>query len=79
MNGDFRYTNANMNLPNYYENFQGLVGESATAAGVTPAYPAQAIRSATFTGSASGKAGGRSCRLRRRLAGDKDGQSLRSG
>jgi hypothetical protein len=26
MNGDFRYTNANMNLPNYYENFQGLDG-----------------------------------------------------
>jgi len=24
MNGDFRYTNANMNLPNYYDNFQGL-------------------------------------------------------
>jgi hypothetical protein len=55
MNGDFRYTKANMNLPNYYENFQGLVGESATAAGVTPAYPAQAIRSATFTGSATAK------------------------
>jgi hypothetical protein len=26
MNGDFRYTNANMNLPNYSENFQGLDG-----------------------------------------------------
>ncbi len=25
MNGDARYTSANMNLPNYYENFQGLV------------------------------------------------------
>ena len=24
MNGDFRYTSANMNLPNYYEDFQGL-------------------------------------------------------
>ncbi|MFZ1085484.1 MAG: hypothetical protein WAN35_11000 [Terracidiphilus sp.] len=24
MNGDFRYTKANMNLPNYYESFQGL-------------------------------------------------------
>ena len=24
MNGDIRYTNANMNMPNYYENFQGL-------------------------------------------------------
>ena len=26
MNGDFRYTKANMNLPSYYENFQGLDG-----------------------------------------------------
>ncbi len=26
MNGDVRYTNANMNLPNYYEDFQGLDG-----------------------------------------------------
>jgi hypothetical protein len=24
MNGDFRYTKANMNLPNYYDSFQGL-------------------------------------------------------
>ena len=24
MNGDVRYTSANMNLPNYYEHFQGL-------------------------------------------------------
>jgi|GEM_PF-538634 hypothetical protein len=55
MNGDFRYTSANMNLPNYYENFQGLLGESKTGTGVTPAYPAQAVRSATFTGSATAK------------------------
>ncbi len=27
MNGDFRYTSANMNLPNYYENIQGLNGQ----------------------------------------------------
>jgi hypothetical protein len=53
MNGDFNYTKANSNLPNYYENFQGLVAESATAAGVTPAYPAQAARTATFTGHAT--------------------------
>jgi len=26
MNGDFRYTNANMNLPNYYDGYQGLNG-----------------------------------------------------
>jgi hypothetical protein len=30
MNGDFRYTNANMNLPNYYENFQGLDGAASS-------------------------------------------------
>lgn len=40
MNGDVRYTNANMNLPNYYENFQGLNGT---------------VRFATFTGNASAK------------------------
>jgi hypothetical protein len=38
MNGDIRYTKANSNLPNYYENFQGLDG---------------ATRNATFTGSAT--------------------------
>jgi hypothetical protein len=26
MNGDLRYTNANMNLPNYYDSFQGWQG-----------------------------------------------------
>ena len=40
MNGDVRYTNANMNLPNYYENFEGLAGT---------------IRSVNFTGNASAK------------------------
>ncbi|MDR5729880.1 MAG: hypothetical protein RB191_20910 [Terriglobia bacterium] len=40
MNGDVRYTNANMNLPNYYENFQGLSG---------------AVRSITYTGNANAK------------------------
>jgi len=40
MNGDFRYTNANMNLPNYYDNFQGLDG---------------AARSITYTANASAK------------------------
>jgi hypothetical protein len=38
MNGDFRYTKANMNLPNYYENYQGLDG---------------AVRSTTWTGASS--------------------------
>jgi len=40
MNGDFRYTSANMNLPNYNENFQGLDG---------------AARSITYTALASAK------------------------
>jgi hypothetical protein len=40
MNGNIRYTKANMNLPNYYENFQGLDG---------------AIRSITFKGYANAK------------------------
>ena len=38
LDGDFRYTIANSNLGNYYENFQGLDGS---------------IRNATFTGSAA--------------------------
>lgn len=40
MNGDIRYTDANMNLPNYFENIQGLYGR---------------VRSTTFTGHASAK------------------------
>ncbi len=40
MNGNVRYTAANMNLPNYYENFQGLDGT---------------VRSTTYTGNASAK------------------------
>ncbi|MGD0887707.1 MAG: hypothetical protein ABR889_00520 [Acidobacteriaceae bacterium] len=55
MNGDIRFTMADTNLPNYYENWTGLDGVNATGTGVTPAYPAQAIRSATFTGNAQAK------------------------
>jgi hypothetical protein len=40
MNGDVRYTNANMNLPNYYDSYQGLNGTT---------------RSLTYTGTASAK------------------------
>jgi hypothetical protein len=40
MNGDVRYTAANMNLPAYYENFQGLSG---------------AARAVTYTANASAK------------------------
>ena len=56
MNGDIRYTNANMNLPNYYEQFQGLdfVASAAAKAGPppTPATPSYGITS-MFTGNAS--------------------------
>jgi hypothetical protein len=40
MNGDVRYTNANMNLPNYYDSYQGLNGTT---------------RSLTYTGTATAK------------------------
>jgi len=40
MNGDFRYTKANMNLPNYYDSYQGLNG---------------ATRSLTYTAVASAR------------------------
>jgi len=40
MNGDFRYTNANMNLPNYYDSYQGLNGTT---------------RSLTYTANANAK------------------------
>ena len=46
MNGNVRYTKANMNLPSYYENFQGLGKGSATAG---------ALRSQIYTGTASAK------------------------
>jgi hypothetical protein len=40
MNGDIRYTNGNMSLPNYYDSFQGLSGTT---------------RAITYTGNASAK------------------------
>ena len=40
MNGDIRYTNANMNMPNYYDSYQGLNG---------------ATRSLTYTATGSAK------------------------
>jgi hypothetical protein len=43
MNGDVRYTKANMNMPNYYENVLGLVTGSSSA-----------IRSITYNGYAAG-------------------------
>ena len=53
MNGDVRYTAANMNLPNYYENFQGLAGTT---------------RVASVYGRCKRKAGRDGCRLWHRLA-----------
>jgi hypothetical protein len=63
MNGDFRYTNANMNLPNYYDSYQGLNGTT---------------RSLTYTANAS-QACGDCGRLWHGVAGDEDVQPLRSG
>jgi hypothetical protein len=37
MNGDLRYTHANMNLPNYYESFQGLDGANRELSGAAAA------------------------------------------
>jgi len=42
MNGDFRYTSANMNLPNYYEDFQGLDGVKSSPASTSLAYTGNA-------------------------------------
>ncbi|MGC1870362.1 MAG: hypothetical protein WA700_05340 [Acidobacteriaceae bacterium] len=50
MNGNIRYTSANMNLPKYYENFQGL--DTVAASKTVPAY---AIRDITFKGNANAK------------------------
>ena len=46
MNGDARYTNANMSLPSYYDNFQGLGLASKTAG---------PLLSQTYTATASAK------------------------
>ena len=55
MNGDFRYTDANMNLPNYYDSYQGLNGTT---------------RSLTYTGNAKAHRAVVARRLWHRLAGD---------
>ena len=63
MNGDFRYTNANMNLPNYYDSFQGLT---------------KTTRSMAYMGNCKREARGGGRRLWHRLAGDEDLQPRRS-
>ena len=57
MNGDIRFTMANSNLPNYYENLTGLDG---------------AIRSSTFTGIATAQRQVLAARLWHDLAGHED-------
>jgi hypothetical protein len=52
MNGDFRYTKAKMNLPNYYDSFQGLSETAVKATKTTPA-SYYGVRSMTYTGIAS--------------------------
>jgi len=57
MNGDIRYTSANMNLPNYNEQFNGFdfVAAAAAKAGPppTPSTPSYGITSILFSGNAS--------------------------
>ena len=48
MNGDVRYTNANMNLPNYYENLQGLVGAAREYTGTASANAKREVMAADF-------------------------------
>jgi len=48
MNGDVRYTNANMNLPNYYESFQGLSGANRALAGSASASAKREVMAADY-------------------------------
>jgi hypothetical protein len=55
LNGDVRYTNANMNMPNYYDSYQGL-NETAVKTGtpaVTTGY--YGVRSLSYAGYANAK------------------------
>jgi len=48
MNGDVRYTDANMNLPNYYENLQGLVGATRELTGTASASAKREVMAADY-------------------------------
>jgi hypothetical protein len=48
MNGDFRYTNANMNLPNYYDSYQGLNGTNRSTAYTGTATARRAVVAADY-------------------------------
>jgi hypothetical protein len=54
MNGDLSYTRANMNLPNYYDSYQGLNETSVKATSTTPA-GYYGVRSLTYEGYANAK------------------------
>jgi hypothetical protein len=59
MNGNVRYTSASMNLPNYYENFQGLYSKAPSASvstsGVVTVTPGVADRELAYTAFANAK------------------------
>ncbi|MGD0734565.1 MAG: hypothetical protein ABR976_05430 [Terracidiphilus sp.] len=48
MNGDFRYTNANMNLPNYYDGYQGLNGATRSLTYTAVASARRAVTAADY-------------------------------
>jgi len=48
MNGDARYTAATMNLPNYYENFQGLAGATRSLAYTAVANAKRTVMAADY-------------------------------
>jgi hypothetical protein len=54
MNGDVRYTSANMNLPNYYDSYQGLNETAVKATSTTPA-GYYGVRSLSYAASANAK------------------------
>jgi hypothetical protein len=54
MNGNFRYTKAKMNLPDYYDSYQGLNETAVKATGTTPA-GYYGVRSLSYTATASAK------------------------
>jgi hypothetical protein len=54
MNGNFRYTRAKMNLPNYYDSYQGLNETAVKATSTTPA-GYYGVRSLSFAGNANAR------------------------
>jgi len=48
MNGDFRYTNANMNLPEYYDSYQGLSGTTRSLTYTAQAKAHRAVIAADY-------------------------------